>query len=83
VDKVSWTVQYWYNIAFEGVVVILCLLWLDDSGWTRSDGEVYPTLPATKLKRKLVTYFFAGPVMPQKSWKEIVSRRYSVLPAWN
>lgn len=73
VERVDWPVQYWYNIGFEGLVIILCLLWLDETGWTRKGGETYPTLPRTKLKRKLVTYFFAGPVMPKKSPKEIVS----------
>jgi hypothetical protein len=76
VDKVDWPVQYWYNIGFEGLVILLCLLWLDETGWTRNGGEIYPTLPPTKFKRKLVTYFFAGPVMPQKTFKEIVSLPY-------
>jgi hypothetical protein len=73
VEDVNWTVQYWYNIAFEGLVVILCLIWLDETGWTRDGGEIYPVIPRTPLKRKLVTYAFAGPVMPKKTFRQIVS----------
>lgn len=72
-DETSWPVQYWYNIAFEGIVIIISILWLDEPGWTRDERRVFPTLPREGIRRKLAIFCFTSPVMPTLSFRQWVS----------
>jgi MFS family permease len=78
VQSTAWPVQYWYNVAFEGLIAILCLLFLDETGWTRLGGDIYPTLPEGFLASKLATYTLLRRVTPRKTAREIGYR--AVLP---
>jgi MFS family permease len=53
VETASWTIQFWYNVGLEGVVAILCLVFLDETGWTRPGGDAYPIPLSSFLPRKL------------------------------
>lgn len=71
VEHVSWPVQYWYNVALESLVLILCILFLDEPGWTRAGGDVYPMPPEPFLQRKAATYLYPRSIMPNKSFQQI------------
>jgi MFS family permease len=78
VQSAAWPVQFWYNVALEGVIAILCLLLLDETGWTRPGGDIYPTLPDGFFARKLATYTLLRRVTPRKTARETSYR--AVLP---
>lgn len=71
VETASWTIQFWYNVGLEGVVAILCLVFLDETGWTRPGGDAYPIPPSSFLPRKLATYAFTRRLMPHSMGRQI------------
>ncbi len=78
VNDLPWPVQFWYNVGLEALVALLCILFLDETGWTRPGSDVYPLLPAGFVQRKLATYAFTKRLTPQRSAREI--GRSAVLP---
>lgn len=70
VQSAAWPVQFWYNVALEGTISILCLLFLDETGWTRPGGDEYPPLPSGFVARRLATYTLIRRVTPKKTVRE-------------
>lgn len=72
VAHVTWPVEYWYNVGFEVVVIILIPLCLSETGFTRPGGPVYPPLPESWVQDRIATYI-TGSVTPRQSWGQVVS----------
>jgi hypothetical protein len=72
VETAPWPVQFWYNVGLEALVATLCVLFLDETGWTRPGGEQFPLPPEGFMKRKLATYAFTQRLMPYKTSGEIL-----------
>ena len=72
VQKVEWPVQFWYNVGFEGLIATLCLLFLDETLWTRDESQPIPRPPDGFLQRKLATYAFTKRLTPRKSKDEVI-----------
>lgn len=58
-------------MALTGLVAILCLLFLDETGWTRPGTADFPLPPEGFIARKAATYFFTQRMMPYRSLKEV------------
>ena len=67
VEDVSWTVQFWYNVALEGLAAILCLVFLRETGWTRPGGPKFPAKPASRMQELMATYFLTQRVTPPET----------------
>ncbi|EXJ57722.1 uncharacterized protein A1O5_12512 [Cladophialophora psammophila CBS 110553] len=71
VQRVSWTVQFWYNVGLEAVLALLCVLFLDETNWSRPGQLPVPTPPKGLVQRKLATYFFTKPMTAKRSPAEL------------
>lgn len=71
-QSASWTVQFWYQVALEGCLAILCPLVLDETGWTREETQVFPQAPHGFVARKLATYLFTQRLMPRTTGREML-----------
>jgi hypothetical protein len=78
VQSAAWPVQFWYNVALEGIIAILCLLFLDETGWTRPGGDEYPLLPDGFVAKRLATLTLIRRVTHRKTVRERSHR--AVLP---
>ncbi|KIW19389.1 hypothetical protein PV08_03684 [Exophiala spinifera] len=67
VQDASWTVQFWYNVGVEGVVAVLCLIFLRETGWTRPGGPEFPPRPKTRFQEFTATYFFTRRTTPPET----------------
>jgi hypothetical protein len=68
----TWPVEYWYNVGLEVVVLILVPLCMSETGFTRPGGPVYPPLPDNWVQDRIAT-FITGRVVPQTTWRQVVS----------
>lgn len=65
VQSASWTWQFWYNVIFEGVCLVLCFLLLEEPVWNREGGPKHPTPPEGWLAKRLATYAFTKRLTPK------------------
>ena len=72
VEKVSWTVQFWYNVAFEGAIALFMFLFVDETLWPRAEQPDIPLPPANPLSRRLATYFFTQRLTRTQTNKEVI-----------
>jgi MFS family permease len=72
VQHAPWPVQYWYNIALEGLIVLLTFFFLQETGYARDGSAEYPVMPKAFLANRVAT-FLTGKVVPKKTAKELVS----------
>jgi hypothetical protein len=59
-------------------VAACCVLFLDETGWTRPNGDTFPLAPESFVSRKAATYLFARRLMPRRTAKDFA--RLAVLP---
>jgi hypothetical protein len=78
IQTAPWPVQYWYNIGLEGFLALCCVLFLDETGWTRSGSEIWPEPHSNFIRRKLTTYLCIGRCTPQVSSRQIL--RLGLMP---
>ncbi|QGA20788.1 hypothetical protein EYB26_008496 [Talaromyces marneffei] len=57
VSHAPWPWQFWWTVALQGVVVLLAFLFLEETGFTREDGKVYPRRPSGFIQNRVATYF--------------------------
>ena len=71
----SWTVQFWWSNGLEAVIVILSLLFLQDTYYDRSPEAVKSRKrwPDSFIANRWSTFFCGSRVVPNISNKEIVS----------
>lgn len=74
VEYTDWPVQFWYNVGLEGFVALLCVAFLDEPGWTRSQNEIYPKLPEGFIARKAAIYLGTRRVTPRMTRSEFLRR---------
>jgi hypothetical protein len=72
IQTAPWPIQFWYNVGLEALVAVLCILLLDETGWTRPGGEQYPQPPTSFMKRKLATYTFTQRLRPHKTPRQMI-----------
>jgi hypothetical protein len=78
---VSWTVQYWYLVAFFGLILVLTFGFLYETGYTRHEGESYPVQPTGFFANRIATLFGSRKAVPHKTWGQAVSTFPSIFPA--
>ncbi|KAH8807750.1 major facilitator superfamily domain-containing protein [Xylogone sp. PMI_703] len=72
IEHGSWTIQFWYNVGFEGFICICCVLFLDETAYPRGVNSDQPRLPEQYLQRKLATYACIGKrITPHRSRSEL------------
>jgi hypothetical protein len=71
VQSAAWPVQFWYNVGLEALVAACCIFFLDETGWTRPNGEAFPLAPVAFTGRKAATYLFTRRLMPCRTAKEL------------
>ncbi len=72
VQRVGWTVQFWYNVGLETCIATLCLIFLDETAWSRHGQAPVPHPPSSFIKRKLATYAFTQRITATRSRKEVI-----------
>ena len=68
-DK-QWNIQYWWTVGADAVTIVLIFLFLEETGWTREGGRVYPKPPKSWIKNRMATFFLGTRVMPRTSARE-------------
>jgi hypothetical protein len=69
----SWTIQYWYNVPLQALVLLTCFLFLHETGFTRDQQAFHPTPPTSFFPNRLATFIKTEQVVPKSSWAEVVS----------
>ena len=73
VQHVSWTVEFWWGVAAQGLSAILVLAFLEETGWDRGAGKQrHPVPPQTWGANRAATFFPGYKVVPYVSRREIV-----------
>lgn len=72
VEKVSWTVQFWYNVGFEGAIALLMFLFVDETLWPRAEQPDIPLPPANPVARRMATYFFTRRLTRKQTKDEVI-----------
>jgi len=72
VEKVSWTVQFWYNVGFEAAIALLMFLFVDETLWPRAEQPDIPLPPANRLSRRLATYLFTQRLTRKQTKEEVI-----------
>jgi hypothetical protein len=57
---------------------LLCVLFLDETGWNRNSGDAFPEPPEGFVARKLATYAFTRRMVPRRTAAQM--GRTAVLP---
>lgn len=53
----SWTIQFWYQVAFLGASALATLLFVEETGWNRGDSLGWPLPPEGWLAKRFLLYF--------------------------
>ena len=72
VEKVSWTVQFWYNVGFEGAIALLMFLFVDETLWPHAEQPDIPLPPANPVSRRMATYLFTQRLTRKQTKDEVI-----------
>jgi MFS family permease len=53
----SWTIQFWYQVAFLGASALAAFLFIEETGWDRTDEARWPQAPENWLAKRRLLYF--------------------------
>ena len=68
-----WPVEYWYNVGLEGLCIVLIVLFLEETGFTRPGKPlVYPRVSDSRMARLIDAHFFRKPIVVQRTAAEMV-----------
>ena len=64
VDRAPWPVEYWWTVGVEGLVIILVFLFLEETGFDRSERSTYPRPPQSWAANRAATFFPGNKIVP-------------------
>ena len=70
-----WPVEYWWSVGLTAFSLIPAFLFLEETGFDRTDGAVNRTKPDSRVKDRIETFFPGNKVMPARTWRETVRER--------
>ena len=73
-----WPVEYWWSVGLTAVTVILVFLFLEETGYDRSESAVNVALPESFIANRIVTFFPGNKAVKSTSVKETVSLSVSM-----
>lgn len=73
VAHVPWPWQFWWTIILQGVVIGLVFFFVEETGFTRNDGRVYPPQPTAFVPNRIATLLPGTAVAHVGGVKEAVS----------
>ena len=72
VQHVDWPVVFWWTIGLQGLALVLVILFLEETGFSRHGGSVSPTNPSSFIANRIATFFLGTEVVPSMSLSELV-----------
>ncbi|EED17056.1 conserved hypothetical protein [Talaromyces stipitatus ATCC 10500] len=57
VAHAPWPWEFWWTVVLQGAVVLLAFVFLEETGFTRENGKVYPRRPSAFIHNRVATYF--------------------------
>lgn len=77
VGSVDWPVQFWWSNGVEAAIIILSLLFLEETFYDRTTGREPrgKTQPLSFIARRWTTFFRGSKLMPPISFKESVGHQ--------
>jgi MFS family permease len=70
-----WPVEYWWSVALTGVSIVVTFLFLEETGYDRTEGAVNRIKPTSWIKDRFETFFFGQKVVPKRTLGETVCCR--------
>lgn len=74
VEHVDWPVEFWWVVGLQGAASVLVFLFLEETGYNRDGGPIYPKRPKSFMANRIATFFFGTKVVPTMSYTEVVRR---------
>jgi MFS family permease len=69
----SWTIEYWWSVGLLSFTAILVLLFLEETGFDRSEGATNFTPPASFVQNRVYTFFPGNRIVKPTTLAETVS----------
>jgi MFS family permease len=69
----SWTLEYWWSVGLLGFTAILVLLFLEETGFVRTEGATNVTPPESFLLNRMYTFFPGNKIVKPTTLAETVS----------
>lgn len=72
IEHTNWPVEFWWIVGLQGVTALLAFLFLEETGYHRNGGKLWPQKPRSWIQDRLATFFPGSKVMPSISLYELV-----------
>jgi MFS family permease len=72
-----WPVEYWWSVALTGFTIIVVFLFLEETGYDRSEGAVNHIKPDGWMRGRTETFFPGSKVVPPTTWGHTVGPNLS------
>jgi MFS family permease len=69
----SWTIEYWWSVGLLGFTAMLVLLFLEETGFDRTEGATNLTPPEDFLRNRVYTFFPGNKIVKPTTLVETVS----------
>jgi MFS family permease len=74
VAKHPWPIQFWWTVAMNGLLIVLILLFLDNTEYSRNSQSAQPiSLSEPLLTRRMKTYLYGSAAIEHVSFSQCVS----------
>lgn len=67
-----WPVEYWWSVALTAFTIIIVFVFLEETGYDRSEDAVNRTKPDSWIKDRVETFFPGNKVVPPTTWGHTV-----------
>ena len=71
--SLPWPVMFWWSVGLLGFTLIMCFLFLEESGFDREGVGKYPVPPDPFISNRVATFLLGSRVQPPTTFAETVS----------
>jgi MFS family permease len=66
--RTSWPVEYWWTVGLLGIVLILCFIFLEETGFAREEScASWPKQPDSFIANRIATFFLGQRLQPSRA----------------
>lgn len=81
VSGTSWPTEFWWIVALEGALIVVVLLFLEETGFSRKPSELsrWPSRPQAFVKNRVATFLPENRIVRPMSFAESVSIQLAII----
>ncbi len=68
-----WPIEYWWSVALTAFTLIPVFLFLEETGFNRSEGAVNRAPASNWVKDRIDTFLPGSKIVPDRTWRSTVS----------